>query len=197
MNFQVLKDLVTFCLTIWGLIVATKGLATWKEQTKGIKQFETAHNLHFAVLKVREAIKHVRNPFIGLSESQRAVKFIRGEYPEKSDEEVKKDEHAAVYEVRWKKISDSYTEAESHLLAAEVLWGPEIVNLIKPLSKKVNELNINLKQNFSPPELRAKKMTDIHDIIYDASTEIGQDQFSKEVSGYINSITEYLKDKIR
>lgn len=195
--YLITKDIFTALFTLAGLIIAGMGLATWKKQIKGSKEFEVAHNLHFAMLKLREAIKHVRNPAIWPSESQRAVKFIKERNPEKSDEDLKKNEHAYVYEMRWQKITDAYTEAESHLLTAEALWGHEIVDLTKPLNKKVRELNINLNQNFSAPEMRTKGMMAIHDVIYDKSSETEQDNFSTEVSQYIDAIADYLRKKIK
>lgn len=148
------------------------------------------------MLKLREAIKHVRNPAIWPSESQRAVKFIKEKNPEKSDDELKKNEHAYVYEMRWQKITDAYTEAESHLLVAEALWGHEIVELTKPINKKVRELNINLNQNFAP-EMRTQDLMAIHDVIYDKSSATEQDTFSAEVSKYIDAIADYLRGKIK
>jgi len=194
--YLITKDILTFLFTLAGLIIAGLGLATWKKQIKGSKEFEAAHNLHFAMLKLREAIKHVRNPAIWPSESQRAVKFIKEKNPEKSDEELKKNEHAYVYEMRWQKITDAYTEAESYLLEAEALWGHEIMDLTKPLNKKVRELNINLNQNFAP-EMRTKDLMAIHDVIYDKSSETEQDAFSAEVSKYIDAIADYLRKKIK
>jgi len=194
--YLITKDVLTALFTLAGLIIAGLGLATWKKQIKGSKEFEAAHNLHFAMLKLREAIKHVRNPAIWPSESQRAVKFIKEKNPEKSDEELKKNEHAYVYEMRWQKITDAYTEAESHLLTAEALWGHEIMDLTKPLNKKVRELNINLNQNFAP-EMRTKDLMAIHDVIYDKSSETEQDAFSAEVSKYIDAIADYLRKKIK
>jgi hypothetical protein len=194
--YLITKDVLTALFTLGGLFIAGFGLATWKKQIKGSKAFETAHNLHFAMLKLREAIKHVRNPAIWPSESQKAVKFIKEKYPEKSDEEAKKDEHSAVYEMRWQKITDAYTEAGSHLLAAEALWGSEIMDLTKPLNKKVKELNINLNQLFAP-EMRTKDMMVIHDVVYDKSSEVEQDAFSLEVSKSIEAIADFLKGKIK
>lgn len=195
--YLIVKDVLTALFTLAGLIIAGLGLATWKKQIKGSKEFDAAHNLHFAMLKLREAIKHVRNPAIWPSESQRAVKFIKERNPEKSEEDLKKNEHAYVYEMRWQKITDAYTEAESHLLAAEALWGHEIMDLTKPLNKKVRELNINLNQNFSEPEMRTKDLMAIHDVIYDKSSETEQDAFSAEVSKYIDAIADYLRKKIK
>ncbi|OHB12505.1 MAG: hypothetical protein A3G46_00930 [Candidatus Zambryskibacteria bacterium RIFCSPLOWO2_12_FULL_39_16] len=195
--YLITKDVLTVLFTLAGLIIAGLGLATWKKQIKGSKEFEAAHNLHFAMLKLREAIKHVRNPAIWPSESQRAVKFIKEKNPEKSDEELKKNEHAYVYEMRWQKITDAYTEAESYLLEAEALWGHEIMDLTKPLNKKVRELNINLNQNFASPEMRTKDLMAIHDVIYDKSSETEQDAFSTEVSKSIDAIAGYLRGKIK
>jgi hypothetical protein len=195
--YLITKDVLTVLFTLAGLIIAGLGLATWKKQIKGSKEFEATHNLHFAMLKLREAIKHVRNPAIWPSESQRAVKFIKEKNPEKSDEELKKNEHAYVYEMRWQKITDAYTEAESYLLEAEALWGHEIMDLTKPLNKKVRELNINLNQNFASPEMRTKDLMAIHDVIYDKSSETEQDAFSTEVSKSIDAIAGYLRGKIK
>ena len=194
--YLITKDILTALFTFAGLVIAGFGLATWKKQIKGSKEFEAVHNLHFAMLKLREAIKHVRNPAVWPSESQRAVKFIKERNPEKSDEELKKNEHAYVYEMRWQKIIDAYTEAESHLLAAEALWGHEIMDLTKPLNKKVRELNINLNQNFAP-EMRTKDLIAIHDVIYDKSSETTQDAFSAEVSKNVDAIADYLREKIK
>ena len=47
------------------------------------------------------------------------------------------------------KIREASIKVDSHLLAVEVLWGKEILNLIKPLKKKISQLNIALKQKFS------------------------------------------------
>lgn len=195
--YLIVKDVLTVLFTLAGLIIAGLGLATWKKQIKGSKEFDAAHNLHFAMLKLREAIKHVRNPAIWPSESQRAVKFIKERNPEKSEEDLRKNEHSYVYEMRWQKITDAYTEAESYLLTAEALWGHEIMDLTKPINKKVRELNINLNQNFSEPEMRTKDLMAIHDVIYDKSSETEQDTFSAEVSKYIDAIADYLREKIK
>src|ERR1035437_9099217 len=143
-----IRDVITYALTFWGLIIATKGLVTWRKQIKGTKEFETAYNLNYSVLKLRDAIKHVRNPAIWPSESYKAIQYYKAKYSDKPIEDVEKNSQGYVYEMRWEEIVSAFTEIESHLLAAEVLWGIEILSLIKPLNKKINELNIGLKQYF-------------------------------------------------
>jgi len=163
---------------------------------KGTKEFDTAYNLNYAVLRLRDAIKSVRNPAIWPSESHRAIEYLKSKYPEKSIKELEKDSHAAVYEIRWEEITKASTEMESYLLAAEVLWKSDILELIKPLNEKINELNIALIRNFEP-ELRSGDLIEIRNVIYnkgDGST--GEDAFSQEVNKLVKDIADYLQSKM-
>ena len=191
-----LKDFITFLFTGAGLIIAGMGLAIWKKQIKGTKEFDTAYNLHFSILKLRDAIKHVRHRAIFPSESYRAMEYAKTKYPDKSESEREKHSHEYVYEMRWEEIKNASTEVESHLLAAEVLWG-SLSELMTPLNTKITELNIALQQNFQP-ELRTKSAIDLHEVIYDTSNRITgtEDKFSTEVSSIIKKIVDFLKEKI-
>ena len=190
-----IKDILTFTLTICGLIIASHGLTTWKKQIKGGREFEIAYNLHYAVLKLRDAIKYVRNPGIWPSENHKAIQYFKAKYPEKSVEDIENNSNAYVYEMRWEKIISASTEMESHLLSAEVIWGSDILNLIKPLNKKITKLKISLSQYFQP-QLRTGDIMEIDDIIYDKSYEDKEDDFSNEITECIKKITNYIKEKI-
>ncbi|MDD5721215.1 MAG: hypothetical protein PHT16_02085 [Candidatus Pacebacteria bacterium] len=190
-----IKDLVTFILTIIGMIIAGGGLSTWKKQIKGTKIMEVSYNLNYSILKLRDAIKHVRNPAIWNAENYKAIQYFKNKYPEKIDNEnMKKNSDIYVYEMRWEEITNAYTEMESHLLAAEVLWGSEILNKVKPLRKKVTELNIGLQQ-YLTPELRTKSLEKIDEIIYDTSNENEKDVFSQEIDKAVEEIGNYIKQK--
>jgi hypothetical protein len=194
--YLLVKDILTFLFTGAGLIIASMGLATWKKQMKGTKEFDAAYNLNYAVLKLRDAIKYVRNPAIWPSESRQAIQYLKSKYPGKSDEELERDCHAAVYEMRWEKITTASTEMESYLLAAEILWKQDILNLIKPLNTKVNELNIAIRKNFQP-ELKSGDFITIHNVIYDKGDgSKDEDAFSQEVNKAIGEIADYLQSKM-
>lgn len=191
------KDLITVILTIVGLLIARSGLLTWKRQVKGVKEFEIAYNLNYSLLKLREAIKHVRNPFIWNAENSKALQHFKNKYSDSSNnEDLKRNSDTYVYEMRWEEITKSYTEMESHLLGAEVLWGPEILDKISPLKDKVIKLKISLMQ-YLEPETRAMSSEEIHDIIYDRSHGGEEDVFSKETGASIEEITKYIKQKIK
>lgn len=195
--YLILKDSLTAIFTFAGLVIAALGLATWKKRIKGSKEFEAAHNLHLSILKLREAIKHVRSPVIWSGESEQAVKFIKERDPKKSNDYAGKNEKIYIYEIRWQKITDAYIEVGSHLLAAEALWGNEIVDLIKPIDEKVTELRLDLGEYHSPPEMRTKELKEIRKTIYDTSFGTKRDDFSAEVSKYIDAVADCLRKKIK
>lgn len=194
--YLITKDLLTVALTGIGLWIAASGLVTWRKQIKGAKEFETAYGLNAATLKLRDAIRHVRNPWIPNSESERALRYSKEKYPDRPEDDLAKDNHSSVYEMRWEKILAAYAEVESLLFAAEFLWGDHILELFKPLTKKVHELNLSLSENFRKAEHRSRDPKEIREIMYDHGSEESPDKFSREISGLVNSITSYLKERI-
>ena len=196
-NYLFLKDLIALILTTSGIVIAGMGLSTWRKQIRGSKEFKTSYNLHYSLLKLRSAIKHVRNPAIWNAESYRAIQYFKKKYPERiNDEDLEKKSSVYVYEMRWEEITKAFEEVESHLLAAEVLWGNAILEKIKPIRGKTIELNIALKQ-YLDPELRTKNYMDLHNIIYDQSDGNNEDAFSKDVNNCIENIANYLRQKIK
>lgn len=194
-TYLFIKDLITLALTVAGIIVASGGLSTWKKQIRGKKIFEVSYNLNYSVLKLRDAIKHVRNPAIWNNENYKALQYFKNKYPDRIDDvNLEKNSSIYVYEMRWEEITNAYTEMESHLLAAEVLWGSEILDKIKHLRKKVNELNISLQQHLNP-NLATKKPEELNKIIYDVGNENEKDAFSQEVDTAVDEIANYIKMK--
>lgn len=187
-----LKDITTLILTTAGIIIASSGLSTWKKQIKGGKEFEIGYNLNYAVLKMRGAIKDVRNPFVWNNETEDAEKNYREKYPESSNEDQKKNASSYVYVLRWKKISEASTEMESHLLGAEILWGKEVLTKIKPINNCIKKLNMSIYRHFKP-ELRSK--LDDEDIIFNTGTEENPDKFSIDVDKAVEEIHNYIESK--
>jgi uncharacterized protein YeeX (DUF496 family) len=195
-TYSFIKDLLTFLLTIAGIIIAGIGLRTWKKQIKGTKEFEVAYDLNYSVLELRNAIKHVRNPVVWPIESSKAVQYFKNKYPERVNEADNLNNYMPyVYEMRWEEITDSYTKMESHLLAAEVLWGDDIAEKIRPLNRKVTELKIKLQQ-YLRLELGTDSSERIEDVVYDHSTEDVDDAFGASVKDSIESLVDFIKTRI-
>lgn len=193
-TYTFIKELMTFVLTVTGLVIANGGLFTWQKQIEYSKKDAVVNNLHLSLLKLRDAIKHVRNPGIFPSEKQKAEQYFKSKYPENIE---LVEDNSYVYEMRWEEISKALTEMEASLLNAEMLWGAEIRKLVKPLYGKISELNITLKQNFNPT-LRTKDFMEIHDVMYDKSDWINdiEDSFSGHVNTNIEKVVVFMKKKI-
>ena len=195
-GYTFIKDLITLALTVAGLITANKGLFTWKDQFNYNKEAEIANGLKFSVLKLRDAIKHVRNPAIWNTESYEAIQRFKNKYPDRAnDKDLEKNANGYVYEMRWEEITKAYTEMESHLLEAEVLWGNEVLEKVRPLKEKVTKLNVSLRQ-YLQPELRTTKSLELHEIVYDQGGENDEDAFSKKVTEAVKEITSYINQKL-
>jgi len=190
--YELLKDVITAVVSVGVFVVAWKGLKTWKEQITGVKAYEIAYNLHYSILKLRDAVRHVRNPGIWPSESRQAIQYARAKYPEKSPEKIEEDSRPYVYEMRWEEIKVASTEVESHLLGVEVLWGSEICELIKPLNTKITELNIALSQKFNS-DLQTKSAMELFNIVYGG---VKPDNFSKDINTAVQNITNYIGGKL-
>lgn len=192
---KIAKEVVTPVIALAGVLIAKDGLFTWKRQIKGTKEFDAAYNLNYSVLKLRDEIKRVRRPAIWAGESYEAIQWAKTKYPNMAEKDVEKESHAFVYQKRWEEITKCLTEIDSHILAAELLWDKEIIGFLKPLNKKVTELNLAIQQNLSP-EIKIYEPAKMRDIIYNKGDENNEDDFTKEVEEMVQEITDYLKGKI-
>ncbi len=186
--YLLLKDLAYFGVALAGVIIAGKGLYTWKKQILWKVEHETARRLYKSVLKVREALGHVRNPAIWPSESAAA----EAKYPE-----VGKSTTKAVYYMRWEKITEAISELDLEQIEAEVLWDNEVVEKLKPLRVCVSKLNINLSDFLRPPDQKIRSHRITEDIIYEFKVGNEKDPFSKEIDDAVTVLGDFLKPKYR
>ena len=184
--YPLVKDIIYLLIALGGVIVACMGLSTWRRQLKGNVEYETARRLYKAVLKVRDAMSYVRNPWIPLSEMESAS----AKHPE-----ADKTTNRAVYHVRWEKITEAMSELQSEELESEVLWGQEIVEKLKPLKLCVVELN-NYVSQFLNPSLRTSNYSS--DMIYEFEDATGKkDKFTEEINAAVGAVGNFLKPKYK
>lgn len=186
------SDAITAISTFIIAIVAVYGIIGWKKQMKGVKEYEIAYNLHYSILKLRNAISHVRSISIWPSESYKAIKYAQTKYPDQKPEDIEKNYQPYVYEMRWEKITNVLTEVESYLLGAEVLWGNEILDLMEPLNIKITELKIALLEKVNPT-LATRDLKQLSKIIYESGKD---DTFNEDIKLAIQNIVEYINSKL-
>lgn len=175
-------DILTMLAAIVAAGVAVYGVREWKRQLKGKTDYEVARRYLKDSLKLRDAIKFVRNPFIPVSEMQASLKEFGLNSEEYKDNQKT---NRAVYNVRWKKVIEAWTSLEAVILDAEVSWGKESIEIQKPLDLCVRELRAAIEMYLQGHSERGEEK-----LIYDMGEG---DEFSKKVEKAIQEIKEYLK----
>jgi hypothetical protein len=184
---------VTNCITALSAVVvaalAVYGvLWEWKKQMKGKTEYEIARRYLKTALKLRDALRYVRNPFIPIEEMQSALKENGLDSEEYTNNQKT---NRAVYSVRWKKVIEAWTNMEAELLEAEVSWGIGAVNAQKSLDGLVRELRGALGLFLDG---HSKVGKDGNELIYNMGEE---DEFSKKIALSIKEIETFLKPYLK
>lgn len=195
------KDLLVSGAAIAGVVVAFKGLSTWRRQLKGKTEHDLSRRLLVTVFKYRDAIRGVRNPAM-----------FSNEIPQPPDEKSKNMNQdqirfygiAEAYQARWDKVQDERVSLYADLLEAEAIWGVELKGLFKGLYDLQHELFTYIRRylELCNPDVNPSRKDAIdraqqkaRDIMYgDFGDE--DDEFWKEFLAGIENIEKYLKPKL-
>ena len=169
------------------MYVALAGLHTWKRQILGKAEHELASRYLKDVYRLRKAVGTVRNPYIGLPEMQAAIKKA-GYDPEDWRDNTKMN--FAVYSQRWEEVREALLQLDVELLEAEVFWGKEAVNVLKPLRSAVNRLFSNVQLLLDD---HSRAYSD-DQLIYDGGED---DPFNIEVEKGIQQVVDFLSPHVR
>jgi hypothetical protein len=188
---------ISNCVTAFAAIVAgvatVIGLATWKKQLKGQTEYELAKRYLKSALKLREAIRTVRNPWITPGEKAQAIK-------DSGIDQISKEQTTGiVYQFRWKRILEALTDLEAEALEAEAIWGKNANELIDPLLKCVGKLSgqINIFLNSDLQyDMTAEDKKEIREIIYDTRSD-KPNAFTEQVDEAIKHIELYIRPHLR
>ncbi len=169
-----------------GVISTIVGVNAWKKQLKGSTNYELARRYLRAVYKVRDAINHVRNPFILASELSVALKDS-GLSEQEQEDRLKS--HRAVYALRWREISSALSDLHVELLEGEVSWGKDAASVADDLLRLVRELLVNLEQHLDGSDRPFG-----NEIVYRSGKN---DQFGTRVDGSIEKIEKFLRPHLK
>lgn len=127
--------------TVGAVVVGLRGLWVWRQKLTGETEHELARRLLTAVYKVRERIKAARSPMIPGGEFEAAIEEAGIEDAERERGVGYTDEATrAVYDRRWRRVSDAMSELGVEALEAEAVWGNEARDALQPLRNCVGEL---------------------------------------------------------
>lgn len=194
---QAIKEIIVTLAAAGTVIMAYIGVNTWKGQLKGKTEYELAIRLLRVVLKTRDAISKVRNPFIHISEMYKALEdeeYSKDEIEEKIGKS-KADQH--VYNARMKYVHSALSELEIEKLEAETMWGKEVKAVLNPLYACAKELNIALLHRFNKEiysHLTPEKMEEIENIIYEVKSDVNdKDTFEGRIQDAVIDVKEFVR----
>lgn len=194
------KDIVVAIAAALAALFAYLGLSTWRKELKGKSEYQLAKDALKSVYKVREAFKHVRNPAI-----------FQYEYPEEMTnhhghlkQENRHEGTAHVYQERWKKMDEAFSELESYHLDAQVEWGPEFQDVIKDLRSCRAELLVaiqrmleRMKDTYDREVLSIDEKAEERSVLYHLGTDSKHDKFTPDINAAIGKFEEWLRPHIK
>lgn len=138
-DYELIKavtSILSVVVAFGAVAVASMGLATWRRQLRGSAEYDLARRVLRAVLRVRNEITAIRNPFILPAEANAALAEA-GVTPSADRHNI---ENSLVYERRWNRLVQARADLDIELLEARILWPSDLQNAQKALASCVSEL---------------------------------------------------------
>ncbi len=194
------KDVVVAAAAAFAAYFAYLGLSTWRRELKGKSEYQLAKDVLKSVYKVREAFKHVRHPAIYQYEYPEGMTDHHGHLKQ----ENKHEGTAHVYEERWKKMDEAFSELESYHLDAQVEWGAEFQDVIKDLRScratllvTIQEKLYRMKNPYDGADRSVEEAKEERSVLYHIGEDSKHDSFTPEINAAVGKFEEWLRPHIK
>ena len=195
----IVRDIVVAVSAGGAAFIAYKGLDTWQKELKGKSEYQLAKDVLRSVYKVREAFKHVRHPAIFGYEYPKDMTDHTGHLKH----ECRYDGTTHVYEKRWEKMDEAFSELEEKNLEALVEWGSEHQDTIVPLRKCRGELLMAIQDMLgrykNPHEKNWKnreEQSEERSVLYHAGEDSKYDKFTPEINSAVDLFEKWLRPHV-
>lgn len=199
---EMVANAVTAVAAVVAVSIAWSGLNTWRSQLRGKAEYELARRVLKIVYEVREAMTSVRRPMIWMTEILEAADAL-GDAAQKENWAALPEAEEAVYRLRWKRVQSAVSNLPTELLEAEVLWGPEAMNTLEPLRKRILELQQAVEAQVGYlSELRPGRKTEKNEYlkaqerVLKAKETASDDAFGQEVQQAVVIAERFLRPKL-
>lgn len=173
---------------ILGIIFGQSWLDTSKKKMNGKLEYDIARRYLKSVLKIRDAIKIVRNPFVPTNEIQSALEKNGLKYENHNDS---KEINRSVYSLRWNNVQDTWTNFEEVLLEAEISWGEDAIKIQKDFDMLIRELRSTVFLFINHPEVFNHKWEENQGMLYEGWDK--NNTFTKKIDIEVEKIRTFLK----
>lgn len=193
---SIVQSIVLAAAAIATVVIAAKGLSTWRTQLRGTSEYAKAKQVLKAVYKVRRGFSAVRNPAIYQYEYPPGMTDHTGHLSKEHEYEGT----AHVYQARWDVLAEAFTELEEETLDAVVEWGADFQQVIVPLRRCMVELQIEIQNElerkkepqFAEP-LTKEERAHHRSVMYEIGSDSKYDAFTPQIDAAVS----VFEDKLR
>jgi hypothetical protein len=200
----ILRDVITGLAAAAGGTVAILGLRAWKKQLRGKTEYELARRYLRNVYRVRDLFRQVRSPIQTAEELQQAFRGTGAAPPDPNDAELNLKVEEILYDFRWKRLNEAFSDLEVELLEAEVSWGDNAAAAVHPLRQCRQKLYTATRRHLNrlsarrPQRLNASEIEELERIIYEIYTDNPSDEsFTQEIGRAIELVEKFLKPHLK
>jgi hypothetical protein len=176
------KDSILALAAITASVVALIGINTWRKELRGKVEYDIARRLLRSIYKICEDISIVRQPMVTTQEAVSAL-MAEGKEPKDSFEALGKEGMLAVYDRRWKYVSDDLSELREEYMEAKAIWGERATIAVKPFLKSVSMLRFYVGEHLGNIQREEDNYAD-------------EKEFKKQIRDAIMSIDEEDKEPV-
>ncbi len=135
---ETLKDAVTIIFGFFALVIAYKGLQTWRLQLKSTADTELARRILIQLYKVQNEVAHLRRP---LRET-----FLPNGINRLDIDAVNKA-WAEQYDTEWQSLQKELAELHVACIEAQAVWDKDFPQKLVPLKQCIGELRLHISEN--------------------------------------------------
>lgn len=196
---QVVRDIAAIAAAVVGVFVALRGLQTWRRQIRANTELEVARLVLRAVLKLRDAVELLRQPFVPIEEIASATRAVREREPDRESEFLKNWERP-VYAERSQTFVEALSQYRAATVEAEILWGQPFRTELGDLETQLRELRTALQEfvRYSDLDHRGASQEALREQYRKVLQSRGQeDPFNAKFNVAVTRIENHLRPRIR
>jgi hypothetical protein len=196
----IIKDIITSLATVIAAVIAIMGFRTWKKQLHWKTQYDLTQRLLRSTYKVRQALAEVRRFYTTEGEELQAMKEANVEAsPDHQITFIRSQK--AVYDRRWQKAQEAFTELDSVSLEAEAIWGHAVKENLQPLEQCAGALLATIgfyldKLDKPPIGFDKEEVRKERQIMFSHPGE-KDNFFSNEITNAVRKIENFLKPYLK
>jgi len=135
---ETFKDIATIVFGVAALVIAYKGLQTWRVQLKSTADTDLARRILIALYKIQREIAHIRRPLRETSLPEGASHF---------DKEAVNKAFTDQYMKEWSNLQGELVQLQVACIEAQAVWDKDFPRKLIPLNQTIAELQQHISEH--------------------------------------------------